>query len=416
MDSLARQARKITLTLFIAQAISSAGIIVVATLAAIVGAKLGGSAVWAGVPVATFSLGTALSAYLWGGLMDKIGRRGGLVAGLLLGSLGTAGSLVAVARGSMPGYLAGVALMGTANAAMQLGRFAAAEVHPPQQRGRAISNVVLGGAIGAVVGPLLVSPSGAVVQSFGIDELAGAYAASSLLFMLSGIIAFIGLRPDPRDLGRQIAQLYPEISRLNSVARSIPQIMRQPAALVAVLAMVIGQVVMISVMAITSLHMRQHQHSIADISIVLASHTFGMYAFSLISGRLADSWGRGPVIVFGSITLLLACLAAPLSPDILPLVVSLFLLGLGWNFCFVGGSTLLSDQLSPSERARTQGANDLLVGLASAVTGLLTGLAFSARGYGFVAMIGVALSLVPLSMALLWMRRQHLSAALQAGD
>jgi len=175
-------------------------------------------------------------------------------------------------------------------------------------------------------------------------------------------------------------------------------------------------VVMISVMAVTSVHMRAHQYSIANISTVLGSHVLGMYAFSLVSGRLSDRWGRGPVIAFGSFTLLLACLAAPLSPELLPLAVALFLLGLGWNFCFVGGSSLLSDQLSPGERARTQGTSDLLVGLASAMTGILTGLAFAARGYGFVAMIGAALSLVPLFMALLWMRNRRLSSVLEAGD
>jgi MFS family permease len=104
---------------------------------------------------------------------------------------------------------------------------------------------------------------------------------------------------------------------------------------------------------------------LGDISIVISAHTFGMFAFSLISGQLVDRWGRGPVIMAGAAMLTLACLAAPLSPDVFPLGVSLFLLGLGWNFCFVGGSTLLADQLSPQERARTQGLNDLLVGLAS---------------------------------------------------
>jgi MFS family permease len=152
-------------------------------------------------------------------------------------------------------------------------------------------------------------------------------------------------------------------------------------------------------MVITSLHMKDHNHELTDISIVISSHTFGMYAFSIISGRLADSWGRKPVIITGSATLVLACIAATISPDVLPLGIALFLLGLGWNFCFVGGSTLLADQLSPAERARTQGFNDLLVGLASAAGSLSSGFIFAAFGYNMMAYISAAFALIPLLLA-----------------
>jgi MFS family permease len=173
----------------------------------------------------------------------------------------------------------------------------------------------------------------------------------------------------------------------------------------AVTAMVLGQVVMVAIMVITSLHMSGHHHNLHDISAVISSHTFGMYAFSVLSGRLADKWGRGRVILTGSITLLLACITAPLSPNVLPLAVALFLLGLGWNFCFVGGSTLLADQLSPSERARTQGTNDLLVGLASATGSLGSGFLFAASNYMVITIVAGVISLIPLGMALLWMRK-----------
>ena len=139
---------------------------------------------------------------------------------------------------------------------------------------------------------------------------------------------------------------------------------------------------------------------------MIASHTFGMYAFSVISGRLSDKWGRGRVILTGSFTLLLACITAPLSPNVLPLAVALFLLGLGWNFCFVGGSALLADQLSPCESSRTQGTNDLLVGLASAIGSLGSGFVFAASNYTVIAMVAGQWLLIPLVMSLLWMRKK----------
>jgi MFS family permease len=405
MTNFSKLARKITWVLFANQSLASAGFIAAATINSIIGAKMGGNPSYAGVPSAVYLLGAAFAASGWGYLMERIGRRNGIVSGLVIGVIGNALVLYAIGISSFPLFLAGMVLMGITNAAVILGRFAAAEVNPPEQRGAAISNVVLGGTFGAVVGPLLVGPMGNFVHTLGMNELAGAYLATLVLFAISAVVVFIGLRPDPRDLGRQVAAQYPDLSPGGEV-RPILEIFRQPAALVAVTAMVLGQVVMVAIMVITSLHMREHQHNLGDISAVISSHTFGMYAFSVLSGRLSDKWGRGPVILVGASTLLLACITAPLSPDVLPLAISLFLLGLGWNFCFVGGSALLADQLSPLERSRTQGANDLLVGLASATGSLGSGFIFAASNYTVIALVSGVLSLIPLFMALFWMRKK----------
>jgi MFS family permease len=408
MTDLTKLARRITWVLFANQSLASAGFIAAATLNSIIGAKLSGSASFAGVPSAVYLLGAAFAASAWGYIMDRIGRRNGIVAGLAIGVIGNTLVLFAIGISSFLLFLFGMVLMGITNAAVVLGRFAAAEVNPPEKRGAAISNVVLGGTFGAIVGPLMVGPMGTFVRSLGMDELAGAYLATLLLFALSAVVVFVGLRPDPRDLGRQVAAANPDPSGSAQAgeARPIFEILRQPAALVAVSAMALGQVVMVAIMVITSLHMSDHQHTLGDISAVVSSHTFGMFAFSVISGRLADRWGRGPVILTGASTLLLACIAAPLSPNVLPLAVALFLLGLGWNFCFVGGSALLSDQLSPSERSRTQGMNDLLVGLASATGSLGSGIVFAASSYTVISIVAGVLALIPLLMSLYWLRRR----------
>jgi MFS family permease len=410
MAELSKSARKITFTLFLAQSLFSAGLIATATVNSILGAELGG-APWAGVPSAVYLLGSALAASIWGVLMDIIGRRNGIALGLVLGVVGSGLVVLAVNQSILILMLGGMVLMGFAQAAVLLGRFAAAEVNPPEKRGAAISNVVLGGTVGAIVGPILVSPMGALALRLEMNELAGAYIASLVLFGIASVVIFIGLRPDPRDIGKQVAALYPA-SAPDGEARPISLILRQPAALTAVTAMVLGQVVMVGIMVITSLHMKGHEHGLGSISTVISAHTLGMYAFSVISGRLADKWGRGPVILTGSATLLLACLTAPLSPDVLPLAVSLFLLGLGWNFCFVGGSTLLADQLSPAERARTQGVNDLLVGLASATGSLGSGLLFAATSYTVITLFAGSLSLIPLIMVLIWMRRKQVAVGI----
>jgi MFS family permease len=290
--------------------------------------------------------------------------------------------------------------MGVASAAVQLSRFAAAEVHSPAGRGRAISNVVLGGTVGAIVGPALVGPAGRWAVGAGMEEIGGPYVVCLLLFTLAATVVLLGLRPDPRDLGREIARLHPMGSLSEGVRRPIGEIVRQREAFLALTAMSMGTMVMVMVMVITSLHMRNHGHSLSALSVVISSHTLGMYAFSLVSGRLADRWGRRRVILVGSATLVLACLSATLSPDVLPLALALFLLGLGWNFCYVGGSTLLADQLSPAERARTQGFNDLLVGLASSLGSLSSGVVFGMVGYGVMGWTGALFALIPFGLAL----------------
>jgi MFS family permease len=182
-------------------------------------------------------------------------------------------------------------------------------------------------------------------------------------------------------------------------ARPLSAILRLPGTRVAMSTLIVAQVVMVMLMVITSLHMKGHHHPLGRIAAVISSHVVGMYAFSVVSGRLADRWGRGRTILGGAVLLGLACLAAPLSPAAVPLGVSLFLLGLGWNLCYVGGSSLLADQLAPSERARTQGFNDFLMGAASATGSLGSGWVFAAVGYGAMGVVAASAALVPFVLA-----------------
>ena len=417
MTDIQRIARKITMVLFITQSLASAGFIAVATINPILGAKLAANRSLSTLPAAVYLLSGALSASAWGYIMDRIGRRNAIVTGLLLGIVGNGLVLAAIQVTSFVLLLTGLILMGMTNSAITLGRFAAAESNPPDQRGRAISAVVLGGVIGTILTRISASPMGNFAVSIGMDELAGAYLATLVLFALASVFVFVGLRPDPREVGKEIAKLYPEATPQGE-ARPMLQILRQPAVITAVTAMALGQLVMVAIMVITSLHMEDHHHARSDIYSVISAHTFGMFAPSIVSGWLLDRWGRGRMILIGAATLLLACLTAPLSPDVLPLGIALFLLGLGWNFCFVGGSTLLSDQLSPLERSRTQGTNDLLVGLASAFISLSSGFIFSATSFAVMSFIAAALSVVPLFMAWSFLRPKvaSISASGHASD
>ena len=398
--------RKITRTLFLSQSVVSAALITTGTVNAIAGAALSGNVAWAGLPSAVLLLSAAFGALVWGVVMDRAGRRKGLVSGLGLGVLGGISAGTAIWQGSFLLFLLGMGLFGVARAVMQLGRFAAAEVSPTEERGRAIATVVLGGTVGSVAGPLLVGPSGIITQRLGLSELAGPYLAALVLFTTAVVIISIWLRPEPMEIARKRAAQDQSLHASPSKPRSISEIIRQPGIVVAGLAMIIGQVVMVMIMVITSLHMDALAHPLSSISIVFSAHTFGMFAFSIISGRLADHLGREWVIILGSLILILAGLSAGLSPSILPIAVSLFLLGLGWNFCYVAGSTLLTDHLTRGEQTRTQGFNDLFVGIASAVGSLGSGYFYAAVGYQNMGFIGAGLSILPLAVAVWWLRNK----------
>jgi MFS family permease len=172
--------------------------------------------------------------------------------------------------------------------------------------------------------------------------------------------------------------------------------------------------VMVIPMSITSVHMKDHHHALSAISLVISAHTLGMFAFSMISGKMTDRWGRGLVIILGSIVLIFSCLMAAPSIHLLPLSVALFLVGLGWNFAYVAGSTLLADQLSPRERAKTQGFNDLLLNLSSGVSQIGSGMVYAVGGYGIMAVTAAAMAVVPLVLAVWWQLRGRPAPSVQA--
>src|SRR3989475_4000971 len=190
-------ARKITRTLLAVQGLGQAAVVALIPIMAIVGAKLGGRSQWAGVPAMCYQLGQASAAYGWGYAMDPLGRRGMLVLGALAGAAGALISTAAVVSASFWSFLLGSTLVGVAISAVQLSRFVAAEVHQASQRARAISTVVVGGTLGAIVGPLLAGPMSRIAAGLGLDELSGPYVASTGLFVAAAAVIFLFFRPQP---------------------------------------------------------------------------------------------------------------------------------------------------------------------------------------------------------------------------
>ncbi len=402
--------RRLTFVLFAGQSIASLGMTSAITVGALAAMQLFGTPAVAGVPSTVFVLGTALGAYPTGRLMSRYGRRLGLTLGFGVGAVGTAlGAFTLIAVVPLLLMIAHL-LMGLARGAVDQGRFAAADLVTQERRARAISWVVLGGTAGGIGGPLFIGPASRLATQLGFDPLAGPYVVAALLFVLGSVVMFVFLRPDPRDIGRRLAQSATMVVD-TPPARTFREALRSADVQTALTAMILGQVVMTTVMVMTPLQMTEHlHHTLDDVAIVIAAHVTGMYASSIVTGLVADRLGHGRTILVGAMLLILACVLAPFASETIRLAAALFVLGVGWNFCFVSGSSLLTDSLRPNERPRIQGTNDLLVGLVAALASLLSGIGFVTIGYTGIALAGITLALTLFALTLYTVRWKRAAA------
>jgi MFS family permease len=404
--------RRIVGTIFVVSSLVSAAQIAYFTLTSIIATDLSGSETLAGVPSTLSMVGRAVSAYPIGWIMGRFGRRIGLSWGMLLGLIGTLVSAWAIGSGSFWGFSIGAGLAGAARGAADLGRYAAAEVNPPESRARSLGLVVFAGTIGAIVGPLLVSPSTQMASAFGLPADSGPYLIGAIFSALSLGITYIFLRPDPLFLSKEYDQAEEAATAADgSVNRSASQLFALGNVRLGIAAMAIGQLVMVMIMVITPLHMSNAGHGTRDISFVIMAHTLGMFGLSTLTGWFIDRIGSIAVVVVGAVILIIASLLSPFVGSVAGLAGALFLLGLGWNLCFLAGSTLLATGLLPGERGRVQGTSDTLSSAAAALGSLSTGLLFAAGQLLLVSAVGLALSLGLFAAMFLFRREKPMSAS-----
>ncbi|GAA4485675.1 MFS transporter [Actinoallomurus oryzae] len=345
---------------------------------------------WGAVPNTAGIVGTGTGALVLTWMMGRRGRRAGLTFGYLAAALGGAVAAGAVAAGNVLALSAGLLLLGLGNAGAQLSRYAAAELYPQDRRGFAISMVVWAGAVGAVIGPLLIGPAGALASSLGRTALTGPYAVAAAATLIAAGVARLALA------GRGGRAAYgAESVRLRELARD-------SGARTALAVMVTAQVVMVAVMTATPLEMHMHGEGLDAVGLALSAHTLGMFALSPVTGRLIDRTGPRPVMGGGLGVLVLASvLAATTSGGGAPLRAgALFLLGYGWNLCFVGGSGRLARDLPEPARAGVEGAVDATVWGVAALASLVSTPVLSAGGYAALAWAAAACALAPTAFLL----------------
>nr|AXL05383.1 MFS transporter [uncultured bacterium] len=349
------------------------------TTAATLIVAAGSGAAWSGLPSVASVLGTAGGALGAGLLLPVHGRRRVLVSGYGVAALGALTAFAGALVTSVVPLLLGILLAGVGNGGAQLSRYLAADLYPPDRRGRALATVVWAGTAGALAGPALLAPAAHVVTGFGWPPLSGPVAVA--------VVATVGAALAAAVLPRDVPP--PRVRAARGPVRS-PAVVRPLAAMVA------AQLAMVAVMTMTPVQLQSHGHGLGTVGWVLSAHMIGMFALAPLSGRIADRWGPAVAVNAGLGVLALAS-ATALAAHTGGLPVALFLLGYGWNLVFVGGSARLSRDLAPETRSRVQGTVDAVVWSASALAGLGSGQLFAGGGYALVAVVGGVLALLPLA-------------------
>ena len=377
------------------QAVFITGQSVLIILSGLVGAAIADNVALATLPVSTVVIATTLTTIPASLLMKRIGRRAGFLFG---GSIGFSGAIVA----SYSLYTAnfwlfsfGTFLMGVNAGFAQYYRFAAADSAPPRFKSRAISWVIAGGVVAAIAGPELAKRTHDLV---GGTPFLGSYAVLGGLAILGmALVSMLKIPPPSEDERAQSG-------------RPLAAIARQPSLIVAILVGMISYGTMVLLMTATPLAMVDHGFVIGDASFVIQWHMLAMFAPAFFTGNVIQRFGVDLVLVVGAVMLAAAVVAALSGTEILHFWLALFALGLGWNFSFIGASTLLTETYEPAERGKVQALNDFLVFGTVTVASLSSGTILFFLDWRAVNLFAIPAIAIAMAATLwLWRSRRALS-------
>jgi MFS family permease len=339
------------------------------------------------LPLTAYVIGAALTTLPASFFMKHQGRRAGFMFGALLGMAGALLSAWAVAGRSFWLLCAGTMLAGIYNAFGQQYRFAAADMVLPDAKAKAISWVLAGGILGGVIGP----ETGKLTRSL----LSPTFLATYLTLAGFAFLAFfIASRLDLPPLAAD---------EHHAAGRPLGAIVRQPAYLVAVLAAATGYGIMNLLMTSTPLAMDICGHPFGEAAFVLEWHVIGMFAPSFFTGGLIRRYGVLNILLAGA-GLIFACIGIALAGvSVAHFWAALTLLGIGWNFLYIGATTLLTETYRPEERAKAQGSNDFTVFAVQGLTSLSSGVMITSAGWSTLNLAAIP-AMMATTAAIWWLR------------
>lgn len=380
------------LVLSACQATLQTGGVTLVAITGLAGFALAPDKAFATVPLTSYVIGSALTTYPASMLMNAIGRRAGFQAGTAIGMVGAALCGLAIYLANFWLLCFGMMVMGCYTAFGKYYRFAAADAADPGFRAKAISFTLAGGIVGGFVAPEMAKRT---KDLFAEHIFLGSYLSLIVVCMVAALLL----------MWLQIPQLSEK--ERNEGGRPLREIMRQPVFVVAALAGALSYGIMNLFMTSTPLAMHAHHHHFNSAAFVLEWHVVGMYGPSFFTGSLIQRFGVLKVILAGIALLFGSVLCALAGTGVVNFWLAMFVLGVGWNFMYVGGSTLLSECHTPAERAKTQAANDLMVFIIMVISSMSSGMLLNVSGwhavnYGTIPFLLLALG---VTLWLMWLRR-----------
>lgn len=388
-DATSRRTRAMT-AIFIGAGLSTTGYLLAYTVNALIAEALRVHPALVGVPSAVTVLGTAIGSSLLLRGQGTAARRRAMVGGYALSTGGAILGAVAIARHAFWPFVGATLVFGVGYGANRIARYSAASLYEPARRGTVIGWVVWAATIGAIIGPSLLDLARRAAERAGFDGLIGPYLASAVA-MLAAALAMAAMPVVPA------ADVLPATAGDGASARpSVRGLLASGDVWLGLMAMLAGQVAMVLVMVMTPLHMHHHGATLPAIGLVISAHTFGMYALSPVTGRLADRFGPRAMIAAGTVLLTGACVvAATMQSHPTAVLIALGLLGLGWNFDFVAGSASLTRGAHSAAQTRLQGIADGLVWTTSAAGGLIAGVLLDRVGFAGLSIAGAIIATAP---------------------
>ncbi len=371
-----------------AQALIQTTAVLITTVGGLIGAKLAQAPAWATAPVGILFLGTALTLYPASIWMSHVGRRKGFISGGAVGLVGAIISAIGLYLTSLALVCLGTFLIGIYQGFAQFYRFAALELVEDTERSRALSWVMVGGVGAALMGPLMAQT--------GKDLLPVEYLGSFIIVVFIGLLA-IGL------LAGLSCHNPPANIADGAIARKFSHIIKDSNYLIALFGAASGFGLMTLTMTATPLAMTHSAHSLGVVASVIQMHVLAMYLPSFVTGRIIKHLGAVNVMLIGTLCFFVNTALSHGNPDMLHFATSLIFVGIGWNFLYIGGTTLLTESIHPSERGKAFGFNDTLIFMVT------LGCAFSAGS--LVLNLGWALLntylapwVMSVALALLWLK------------
>ena len=371
---------------------------------AVLAEEITGSATLATLAAGSMSIGSMAAAVPLSRRMARLGRRRGLIAGWWVGAAGAMTAVLSAVFSLYPLVVLGMIGVGAGQATNLAARYAVADNADEDRLARAIGLLVWASTFGAATGPAIaLGPIADFAGFVGLPELAGPYVLSAAMFLTGLTITHTWLRPDPLEVLGTIGSEAPRPASPVTVIRRIAAV---PPARLALLAMLVGQLVMVGVMTATPLHMTSGDQDLAVIGQVISLHIVGMYAFSPIVGWLVDRLGTHTMVTLGGLILFVGAeLAGHTDPEhSAGLFSGLTLIGIGWSCGLIAGSTLLTNAFPVHQRVEVQGGADFVMITGGAVGGMSSGALVELLGFQSLSHYsGIAALLLVAAAAGAWL-------------